>query len=311
MPSRSVFLGGLAAAAALGGSAGRTLAQSASPSPSPTPVPTPEPPLPGRTILRPFATAPFPDKSRANGHDYDGKHYDAATYYSDSTVGIYVPSYFRPGHATDLIVHFHGWDNHVSMVLQRYELREQLEASRLNAILVVPQGPKDAPDSGDGKIELDDDGFARFVASVLDYLHASKIVPGTALGKLVVTAHSGGYGAVGGLLTRGGLNDKITDVLLYDALYGYFDAFANWVRGNVSRHFLSLYTTYTAVDNATVMAMMQAPKPNLMVFDSHAMTLAQLQTRAPTFIYTDVAHDELLQQKHWFELFLKTTTLRA
>ena len=36
----------------------------------------------------------FPDTARANGHDYNGKHYDAATYYSDSSVLIYVPQKF-------------------------------------------------------------------------------------------------------------------------------------------------------------------------------------------------------------------------
>jgi hypothetical protein len=283
------------------------LAQS-SPAPSPGPTPSPAA-LPGRTILRPFASAPFPHSSRANGHDYQGKHYSAAQSYSDSTVGIYVPSYFRSGATVDLIFHFHGWNNDVPTVFSRYLLREQLESSGRNAILVVPQGPKDAPDSGDGKIELDDLGFAHLVNDVAAYLHAAGITTTAAIGKLVVSAHSGGYGAVGGLLTRGGMNASITDVLLFDALYAYFDAFANWVRVDPARHFISLYTAYTAVDNATVMAMMQGPQPNLVMLDGATMTLAQLQTRAPTFIVTNVAHDDLLQK--WFGMFLRATALSA
>ncbi|HEY5258541.1 MAG TPA: hypothetical protein VIJ12_09215 [Candidatus Baltobacteraceae bacterium] len=272
--------------------------------------PTPSPaPLPGRTILRPFDSAPFPHASRAGGHDYQGKHYDAATYYSDSTVGIYVPSYYRPGPAVDLIFHFHGWSNDVPTVFTRYQLREQLEASRRNAILIVPQGPKDAPDSGDGKIELDDGGFARLATDVAAYLQSSGITTTTSIGNVVVTAHSGGYGAVGGLLTRGGMNASITDVILFDALYAYFDAFANWVAPNPARHFLSLYTAYTATDNATVIAMMRKSRPDLVTLDGATMTLAQLQTRAPTFIATTVAHDELMQKLDWYELFLKTTAL--
>lgn len=282
----------------------------AQPSLAASPGPTPSPAaLPGRTILRPFASAPFPHSSRANGHDYQGKHYSAAQAYSDSTVGIYVPSYFRPGAVVDLIFHFHGWNNDVPTVFSRYLLREQLETSGRNAILVVPQGPKDAPDSGDGKIELDDLGFTHLVNDVAAYLHTAGITDSAAIGKLVVSAHSGGYGAVGGLLTRGGMNASITDVLLFDALYAYFDAFANWVRTDPARHFVSLYTAYTAVDNATVMAMMQGPQPNLVMLDGATMTLAQLQTRAPTFIVTNVAHDDLLQK--WFGMFLRATALSA
>jgi hypothetical protein len=303
MPNRSTFLGGLAAIAAAGPA---VLARADAPAPSPSPAGPP-----GRTIMQPFATAPFPHASRANGHDYQGKHYDAATYYSDSTVGIYVPSYFRPGAKVDLIVHFHGWNNHVATVFTHYRLREQLEASGRNAILIVPQGPKDAPDSGDGKLELDTGGFARFIADVAAYLASSGITQSTSVGKIVLTAHSGGYGATGGILTRGGLNAQITDVLLFDALYGYFDAFTNWVAGGRSRHFISLYTTYTAVDNAHVMAKMQGPQPNLVVLDDSTLTLAHLQTREPTFIYSDVAHDDLLQKFNWFALFLQTTALSA
>jgi hypothetical protein len=267
-------------------------------------------PLPaGQTTLRPFASAPFPHPSRAAGHDYQGKHYSASASYSDSTVGIYVPSYYRPAETVDLVVHFHGWNNDVPTVLSRYLLREQLEASRRNAILIVPQGPKDAPDSGDGKIELDDGAFARFVNDVAGYLHSAGVTTTASIGKIAVTAHSGGYGAVGGLLTRGGMNDAITDVILFDALYGDFDAFTNWVSPDPSRHFLSLYTAYTAVNNATVMAKMQKPQPNLVMLDGSTMTLAQLQTRAPTFVVTNVAHDDLMQKLDWYELFLKTTAL--
>jgi len=123
--------------------------------------------LPGRTFAPSLPSAPFPHASRANGHDYDKVHYAAATAYADSTVGIYVPTTFSAGKSVDAIVHFHGWNNHVDEVFRRYRLREQVEASGVNAILIVPQGPKDAPDSNDGKLELDQGGLARLLADVV------------------------------------------------------------------------------------------------------------------------------------------------
>ncbi|MBV8603756.1 MAG: hypothetical protein JO224_03650 [Pelomonas sp.] len=269
----------------------------------------PPPPLPGRSFMPALPSAPYPHASRANGHDYQTEHFDAATSYSDATVGVYVPANFRPGAATDLVVHFHGWSNHVEEVLRRYELREQLEASGRNAVLVVPQGPKDAKDSGGGKLELDADGFKRFTQDVGAFLHAQGVAPTAAVGRIVLTLHSGGYGAAGGVLTRGGMNDAITDVILFDAAYAYFDAFADWAKGGAERHLLSLFTDDTALGNANLMALLQGARP-FEVLDAATMTPERLATRAPTFVLTNsVQHDQLMQQLRWYELFLRTTAL--
>ena len=281
----------------------------ADPTGSTEPVKGASNPPPGRTYLPALPGAPFPHASRAAGHDYKGEHFDVSQSYSDSTVGIYVPSYFKPGAATDLIVHFHGWSNHVDEVLRRYELREQLEASGRNAILVVPQGPKDAKDSGDGKLELDADGFKRFTQDVAAFLQSQGITSTSAVGRIVLTLHSGGYGGAGGVLTRGGMNESITDVILFDAAYAYFEAFADWAKGSPQRHLLSVFTDDTALGNANLMALLQGARP-FQVLDAAAMTPAALSTRDPTFVLTNnVEHDQLMQQRRWYELFLRTTAL--
>jgi hypothetical protein len=265
--------------------------------------------LPGRTFAPSLPSAPFPHPSRASGHDYNKVHYGVDTSYSDSTVGIYVPAKFRDGASIDAIVHFHGWNNHVAEVFRRYQLREQLEGSGKNAILIVPQGPKDAPDSNDGKLELDQGGLARLLADVLAYLKTQSVTTASAIGKVVLTAHSGGYGGAGGALTRGGVG-TITDVILFDSAYGYFDAFADWANASPDHHFLSLFTDDTSFGNTALMAKMQPVRREIRVLDADTMTLAQLQTRMPTFAGTSaVIHDELMQKLDWYELFLKTTAL--
>ena len=269
--------------------------------------------LAGQSIIHPFSTAPYPHASRAGGHDYDRKHYDAATYYSDSSVGIFIPEGFRAQNgALDFVVHFHGWRNDVQHVLERYRLREQPAASKRNAILVVPQGPKDAPDSGDGKLELDSGGFARFMNDVASWLHTSGKTDSARVGRIVVSAHSGGYGGAGGALARGGMDANVTDVVLFDAAYGYFDAFAAWQKGAPDRHLLSLFTDDTSTGNTALMALVQSQQPNIYVRSADSMTLEELQTRAPTFVLTtSVAHDELMQKFNWYALFLQTTALTS
>jgi hypothetical protein len=256
-------------------------------------------------------SAPFPHASRSTGHVYQKVLYSAAAHYSDSTVGIFKPPGYVDRDTVDYIVHFHGWNNNVRHVFERYNLAAQVTGSNVNAILVVPQGPLDAPDSGDGKLELDPGGFARLIGDVTQYLNAQGLIQTRTLGNIVLSAHSGGYGGLGGVLTRGGLNDHISDVLLFDAAYGYFDSIAGWAKSSAQNHLLSIFTGDTSTGNAALMGMVQAPLPNLYVRLAASMTLAQLQMRAPTFVLTDVAHDELLQKQNWYQLFLQTTALKA
>jgi hypothetical protein len=264
----------------------------------------------GRTFVVPFASAPYPHASRANGHRYQGRLYDAAQHYSNSDVAIFIPQgWHAENDAVDLIVHFYGWKHDIAATLATYRLREQLVASRRNAILVVPEGPTNAPDSGFGKLELDDGGFQRFISDVLTWLQQSGISQTNRPGRIILTAHSGGYGGAGGVLTRGRMNDAITDVILFDSAYGYYDAFAAWAR-SPQHHLLSIFTDDTSTGNTALMGKLQAPAPNLYVWLADDMTLARLQTRQPTFILTtSVAHDNLLQQYSWYSLFLQATAL--
>lgn len=263
----------------------------------------------GRTFVVSLRSAPYPHASRANGHTYQGKMYDAATHYSDSSVGIFVPDTWRPGGATDAVVHFYGWNHDVAATFQTYRLREQFVASARNAILVVPEGPTNAPDSGDGKLELDEGGFARFMAGVGAWMVRAGLASSAQIGRIVLTAHSGGYGGAGGALARGGMNARITDVILFDAAYAYFDAFAGWAKG-AGKHLLSVFTDDTCSGNTALMGMLQGASPNLYVWLAGDLTPARLKTRAATFVQANgVAHDDLLTHNDWYTTFLQSTAL--
>lgn len=250
--------------------------------------------LRGRTFLKAFAAAPYP---------YAGRPY------SDATAGIYVPAGYRPAETIDYVVHFHGFCNDVRHVLARYRLREQLDRSGRNAILIVPQGPKDARDDNFGKLEHESGGFARFIDEAAAFLRAQGVTQATRTGKIVLSSHSGGYGGQAGVLARGGLTGAITDVLMFDTAYAFYDVYASWVKAREDNHLLSIFTSDTENGNVYLMSLIQGPQPNLVVHTAHGMTLSELQTRAPTFILTTVAHDELLQRYNWFSLFLQATAL--
>ncbi|MEI6053411.1 MAG: hypothetical protein WCQ44_11960, partial [Opitutaceae bacterium] len=157
----------------------------------------------GRLILAPFASAPFPHPERAAGHTYQGRHFPAKDHYADNTVALFIPHGFRPSTSLDFVIHFHGWTNTVASTLRTFQLVEQIVASNKNAILVIPEGPYNAPDSFGGKLE-DADGFKRFMAEVIATLRtrADFKTQDFAVGRIILSAHSGGYRVIQKLLQR-------------------------------------------------------------------------------------------------------------
>ena len=259
----------------------------------------------GELILRSFSNAPYPHKSRENGFTVGGKTFDAATHYSDSTVGIFIPAGFKPGEATDFVVHFHGHMNHVAQVFEQFNLKKEFVQSGLNAILIVPQGPKDASDSGDGRLELDPGAFEALLREVTAYLHTSGKLTAEKIGRVTLTAHSGGYNVTSAILQRGGLAANIKDVVLFDATYGNLEGFADWAKLGHGRRLISLFTEHLASANVMLMSMLQERGVKFQVTLDGGWKDADLSARGVLFIHTlDLTHNETVSKKDYFARFL-------
>ncbi len=125
-------------------------------------------------------------------------------------------------------MHFHGHFTTAAAALTEYRLAEQLVTSGRDAVLVVPQGPVRAPESSGGKLERPR-GLERLHAEVTRLVAAELARPALVPGKVVLSAHSGGYQPAAGCLAHGGA--RVTDVILLDALYGFSSTFSRWVSG--------------------------------------------------------------------------------
>lgn len=263
----------------------------------------------GETLLHSFQNAPFPYKSREKGYTYDGKLFDAPTHYSDSTVGIFLPAGYKSGAEVDYVIHFHGWSNHVAAVLDHYELRRQMMASGRNAILLVPQGPKDAQDSSGGRLEGDPGAFEALLREVTQFLVEAGKIHSTHIGSIVLSTHSGGYLVTGAILRQSALHSHITDVLLFDSTYGELEAFTHW--GAEKHHRLvSIFTRYLAPENFMLTTFFQKRHTAFTSILEPDLTPSLLEVRAPLFIHTlDLAHDEVMQKHDYFALFLRTSAL--
>jgi hypothetical protein len=265
----------------------------------------------GELIVTQLTSAPFPHPKRAEGHTYQGKLYPAKEHYSDNTVAIFIPKGFRETAKIDFVVHFHGWKNNVEGVLGQYKLIEQLMDSGRNAILVVPQGPCNAPDSFGGKLE-DPDGFKRFMEDVMQTLRQKSALTKKdfALGQIVLSGHSGGYEVISGIVNCGGLTDRVSEVWLFDALYAQTDKFLAWIDRKQGR-FIDIYTEHggTKAETEQLMAMLKQRGTAFFAGKEGDAKPADLQANKLIFLYTDLPHNDVVNKRQEFRDYLKTSCL--
>jgi len=174
-------------------------------------------------------------------------------------------------------------------VLDDYKLPQQLLASKANAILLVPQGPKDAADSGGGKLELDPGGFAKLIDEVTVYLKSEDKIHTTQVGRIVLSAHSGGYKVAAAVLHLGGMDTHITDVLLLDASYGSLEWFADWCKADPSHRLVSLFTDHLTEENKELMGLLDKAK----LVNEAKLSDESFAARGATFMHTKGPHDQV------------------
>jgi hypothetical protein len=203
----------------------------------------------GTTVTLELEHAPFPA---------------AGAWYRDATVIAFVPKHFRAARdgSVSVIVHFHGHSTTAERAMNAHQLREQLFDSKQNAILLVPEIAVMAADSAAGKLETPG-AFEKLVADALRTLDTrdarsalgpASLPDGATIGRVIVSAHSGGYHAAALALKHGGV--AVREVYLFDALYSDVDVFRDWViagRGKSmsSRHKLVSYFTAGTTETNT------------------------------------------------------------
>jgi len=265
----------------------------------------------GELIIAHLDSAPFPHPSRAQGHQYNDQVFSAAEHYADNTVAIFIPKGFREGARIDFVVHFHGWKNHVETVLGQYQLIEQLAASGRNAVLVVPQGPRDASDSFGGKLE-DPGGFERFMNDVAATLRTQSGLKQKdfTLGNVILSGHSGGYQVIGSILDHGGLTDHVAEVWLFDGLYARTDQFLAWFDARHGR-LIHLYTEHggTKAETERLMARLKNRGTEFLAAKEADLKPDDLKNHRLVFIYTALEHNDVIHKHEAFKDFAASSGL--
>ncbi|HSU27301.1 MAG TPA: hypothetical protein VLJ68_02900, partial [Chitinophagaceae bacterium] len=191
----------------------------------------------------------FPDTGRSQGHLYDKVLYDAATHYMDSSVMIIAPKKLDATKNVDLLFWFHGWFNNIDSSTTRFELIKQFAAAGSNAVLVLAETAKNAPDGYGGKLE-NKNVFKELVADVLLKLKKEKVIPAVCKpGNIILAGHSGAYRVMAYILQNGGM--PVQQVILFDALYSQMDKYLGWLQADHSHRFIDIYTNGGGTDGVS------------------------------------------------------------
>lgn len=259
----------------------------------------------GELALVPFKSAPYPYVSREHGFQSGTNFYSFEGHYDDSTVGVFIPKQFKPTRNVNFVVHFHGWNNHVEQVFQQYDLAHQMQMSGLNAVLLVPQGPKDAPDSDGGKLQHEPGSLTALLTEAIAFLVKEGRVPANAhLGHVALTTHSGGYLTTTYIVDRKELADKMTDVILFDSSYGGLPAFADYAAVPGHR-LISICTEHLGHENARLIALLQKRHVQARVLFEEDLTDAEVAKRGPLIVLTTtLEHNDVIAKRNYFAKWL-------
>jgi hypothetical protein len=260
----------------------------------------------GETAFVLMESAPFPHSSRDMGFTNNNVTFPREPHYTDSTVGLFIPRGFRLTPKTNVLLYLHGWGNNVRKAMAEFKLREQIAATGQNVILIFPEGPRDANDSGCGKLE-DKDGLKHLVEESLATLHAAGKIKGNEIGNVLISGHSGAYRGLACCVDHGGLDAELAGVCLLDAAYGNLDMFVNWVEKHPKGRFFSIFTDHLSAQNVYLFThVKKIDEHGKLAIDSD--TTDDMLARSRTlFLHTEkLNHNETVR---WLERWLRTRKL--
>ncbi len=265
----------------------------------------------GTMIVQQYASAPFPHPDRANGRLYNNQTFSAQEHYSDSSVAIFIPKGFDPKKSVDLVIYFHGWYNNIDSACAQFSLIEQFCEAKRNAVFVFPEGPKNAPDSFGGRVE-GQDGLKSLVSDVIRTLKTTKTVSSGTIGNIVLAGHSGAFRVIAFALMRGGLTQNVSDVILFDALYGQTEKFSYWIDHYKGR-FINIYTDGGGTKNESenLMADLTGWGIPFIAKEENDLTLDELRKSRLIFVHTELTHNEVIAAKRQFRDYLLTSGLKT
>jgi hypothetical protein len=250
----------------------------------------------------------FPDSVRAKGYLYDSVLYAADPHYNDSSVLLVIPKNLEAGKKIDLLFWFHGWRNNIDTAAEFYKLTKQFIASKRNAILVLAETAKNAPDSYGGKLETPG-VFKGLVDDVMNELKKKGHIPFEAEpGNIILAGHSGAFRVIAYILQNGQV--QVQEVFLFDALYSQLDKFLFWISQDPSHHFVHWFTNKgggTDEMSDTMMLKLKIIHTNFTLTEEADIEPEIIKSNRILFIHSTREHNVIINDPDDFQLLLENS----
>ena len=247
----------------------------------------------------------FPDSARLNGQLYDSVVYEVTSHYQDSSILLIVPSHLNAKSRINMVFWFHGWHNNIDSAAIRYDLLRQFANTKKNAVLVLAETAKDAPDSYGGKLEKPG-VFKKLVKDIILNLKNERCIPANSeVGNVILAGHSGAYRVMAYILDNGGI--QVQEVILFDALYAETDKFIVWMQSHKTHCFINMYTDNGGTEEETFRMMKQLKENGISYQNTEEATLTrnQIEENRILFIHTAQQHNDIINNPDHFRLFIE------
>ena len=249
----------------------------------------------------------FPDSAREQGHDHDSIHYSASEHYRDSSVLIIAPKHLRK-HKVDLVFWFHGWNNNIDTALKFYEIEKQFLNSNRDAVLVLAETAKNAPDSYGGKLEQRG-VFKALVGEVIAKLKSENLIDQqTTSANIILAGHSGAYRVIAYILANGEM--EVSEVYLFDALYSQTDKFVSWIEQDNRHRFINWYTDHGGGTDEVSITMMQQLNDHRIAFnlvEEPWLAPATIRRDRILFVHSPREHNVIINNPDNLKLILENS----
>lgn len=250
----------------------------------------------------------FPDSIRAKGYLYDSVLYTAPEHYNDSSVLLVIPKHLEATNKIDLVFWFHGWRNNIDTAAEFYKLTKQFIASNRNAILVLAETARNAPDSYGGKLEQPG-MFKDLVDDVMNELKKKGHIPFDANpGNVLLAGHSGAFRVIAYILQNGQV--PVQEVFLFDALYSQLDKYEFWLSQDPSHHFVHWFTNKgggTDEMSDTMMLKLKSIHSHFALVEEANIKPDLIKDNRILFIHSPREHNVIINDPDDFQLLLENS----
>jgi hypothetical protein len=219
-----------------------------------------------------------------------------------------MPRHLNKTGKIDLIFWFHGWNNNIDTAMRFYEIEKQFIESKRNAVLVMAETAKNAPDSYGGKLE-NPGVFKALVADIMAELKGHGIVnQKSEPGNIVLAGHSGAYRIIAFILEKGRV--PVQEVYLFDALYSQTDKFMSWIQQDKEHHFVNWFTNHGGgTDEMSIKMMHQLDDDSLSytLIEEQSLNSISIKTNRVLFVHSMREHNVIINQPDNLKLLLENS----